>query len=189
MKKLFAIVLTICMLVSVLCVPAFAAESADEPAPGTVIRVGALKKNGDTVVIKDYDNFTNGWNYAMGLAADSAQMEENSYERVVVDFYADLNAVRGGFNDNFSDGNGFYNDAIYIPEGAKVTINLKGHTIDRGLSREKSYGEIMYIDNKADVIINDGTITGGYGASGDAGGMDIQCNAKVTLNKVHVIGK
>ena len=46
----------------------------------------------------------------------------------------------------------------------------------------------MYIDNKADVIINDGTITGGYGASGDAGGMDIQYNAKVTLNKVHVIG-
>ena len=85
MKKLFAIVLTICMLVSVLCVPAFAAESADEPAPGTVLRVSALKKNGDEVVVEDYDNFTNGWNYAMGLAADSEKMEESDYERVVVD--------------------------------------------------------------------------------------------------------
>ena len=188
MKKFLVILMAICMMASLLCVSAFAADSADEPDPGTVLRVSALKKNGDSVLIKDYDNFTNGWNYAMGLAADGAQMEENSYERVVVDFYADWNAVLGGFNDNFSDGNGFYNDAIYIPEGAKVTVNMKGHTIDRGLSREKSYGEIMYIDNKADVIINDGTITGGYGASGDAGGMDIQYNAKVTLNKVHVIG-
>ena len=188
MKKLFAIVLTICMLASVLCVPAFAAETADEPAPGTVIRVGALKKNGDTVVIKDYDNFTNGWNYAMGLAADSEKMEENSYERVVVDFYADWNAESGEFNDAFRGEVGFYYYAISVPAEAKVTLNLKGHTIDRGLSRETNYGEVMYIDNKADVIINDGTISGGYGASGDAGGMDIQCNAKVTLNKVHVIG-
>ena len=188
MKKLFAIVLTICMLVSVLCVPAFAAESADEPAPGTVLRVSALKKNGDEVVIEDYDNFTNGWNYAMGLAADSEKMEENSYERVVVDFCADWNAESGEFNDAFRGEVGFYYYAISVPAGAKVTLDLNGHTINRGLKRETSYGEVMYIDNKADVIINDGTITGGFGDLGDAGGMDIRNDARVTLNNVHVIG-
>ena len=188
MKKFLAILMSICMMASLLCVPAFAAEPTDEPASSTVLRVSALKKNGDTVVIQDYDNFKDAWDYAMGLAGNSETMEKSSYDRVIVDFYADWNAVLGGFNDDFLDGNGFYNDVIYIPECAKVTINLKGHTINRGLDRVKAYGEVMYIDNKADVIINDGTITGGYGSSGDAGGINIQENAKVTLNKVHVIG-
>ena len=189
MKKFLAILMAVCMMATLLCVPAFAAEPADEPDPGTVLRVSALKKNGDSVLIKDYDNFTNGWNYAMGLAADSEKMEESDYERVVVDLYADWKAdKRGYFTNNYSGESGFYYHAISVPAGAKVTLNLNGHTIDRGLNRETSYGEVMYIDNKADIIINDGTITGGYGASGDAGGMDIQYNAKVTLNNVHVFG-
>ena len=50
MKKILAIVLTICLLVSALCVPAFAAdEPTDEPAAGTVIRIAAQKKDGTNV--------------------------------------------------------------------------------------------------------------------------------------------
>ena len=36
------------MLASVLCVPAFAADAAVAPAAGVVLRISALKKNGDT---------------------------------------------------------------------------------------------------------------------------------------------
>jgi hypothetical protein len=45
----------------------------------------------------------------------------------------------------------------------------------------------MYIDADADVIINNGTITGGYSCNG-AGGIHINDNANVILNDVNVIG-
>ena len=47
-------------------------------------------------------------------------------------------------------------------------------------------GEVMYIDSNADVIINDGTITGGWSCNG-AGGIHITGGANVTLNNVNVI--
>ncbi len=187
MKRIFAIIMTICLLASTLCIPAFAA--GDAPAAGTVLRVSALKKDGTTiVVIKDYDNFEDGWNAAMGLAGDSKELKKNAYERVIVDFYADWNADAGEFTDDWINGDGFKNDTIYIPEGAKVTLNLNGHTINRGLERTISDGEVMYIEDEADVIINDGTITGGCGDMGDAGAIDIQDDARVTLNNVHIVG-
>ena len=47
MKKLLAILMAICMLASVIYVPAIAAEStekaAEKPAAGVVLRLGALK--------------------------------------------------------------------------------------------------------------------------------------------------
>ena len=52
MKKLFAILMAICMMASVICVPAFAAEAANElpePAAGTVLRATALLKDGKTI--------------------------------------------------------------------------------------------------------------------------------------------
>lgn len=187
MKRIFAIIMTICLLASTLCIPAFAAD--DAPAAGTVLRVSALKKDGTTiVVIKDYDNFEDGWNAAMELAGDSKTMKENTYDRVVVDIYTDWNAVDSEFTDDWINGDGFKNDTIYIPDGTKVTLNLQGHTINRGLKYMTSNGEVMYIEDNADVIINNGTVTGGFGDAGDAGAIDIQDDARVTLNNVHVVG-
>jgi hypothetical protein len=99
MKKIFAIIMVICLLASTLCITAFAAD--DAPAAGTVLRVSALKKDGTTiVVIKDYDNFEDGWNYAMELAGDSKELKKNAYDRIVVDIYTDWNAVDGEFTDD-----------------------------------------------------------------------------------------
>ena len=187
MKKFLAILLAICMMASMLCVPAFAAESANElpaPAEGTVIRVKATKGNGE-VLIGDYADFEDGWNDAMGLAGDTGEMKKEGYDRVVVDFYSDWIA-KGFFTDDWLNGDGFKNDTIYIPDDAKVTLNLRGHTINRGLTYLQLDGEVMYIDDGADVIINDGTITGGYSENG-AGGIYIISDATVTLNNVHVI--
>ena len=83
MKKLLTILMVLCLLVcgvTALTVSA-ADEPANEPEPGTVLRVGGLKKNGTTVVIGDYKSFEDGWNYAMDLASDSKSLKESAYER------------------------------------------------------------------------------------------------------------
>jgi hypothetical protein len=106
-------------------------------------------------------------------------MKAKGYDRIVVDFYADWIAT-GSFTDDWINGDGFKNDTIYIPDDAKVTLNLKGHTINRGLTSLLIDGEVIYIDTEAVVIIKDGTITGGYSENG-AGGIHIRSGANVTL--------
>ena len=186
MKKFLAILLAICMMASLLCVPAFAAESADElPAPsaGTVLRITAIKGDGIELV-GDHTSFEDGWNEAMEYAND---MEDYGYDRIVVDLYADWNAVGGEFTDDTFNGAGFKSDTIYFNDDVRMTLNMNGYTIDRGLNNYRSNGEVMYIDTYADVIINNGTITGG-GSFNGAGGIHINSKAKVTLNNVNVVG-
>ena len=180
MKKLLSIILIACMLASVLCVPAFAASA--------VLRVSALKTNGDTVVIGDYDNFEDGWNDAMEIAGTSSTMKKNGYDRIVVDLYTDWKSdTDGNFTDDWFNGPGFDNDTIFITDGARVTLNLNGHTIDRGLTKDRHDGEVIFIDDDADVIINNGTITGAYSNS-EGGALYIEGGANVTLNNVNIIG-
>ena len=183
MKKIFATIMIVCLMASLLCMTTFA---ADAPASDVVLRVSALKKDNSTVIIEDYKVFEDGWNAAMELAVNSKEMNQNDYARVVVDIYADWNAVDGEFTKEFWNGKGFNWDAIYIPSNARVTLNLNGHTINRGLTEWEYNGEVMYIDKRADVIINDGTITGGFSCNG-AGGIHVN-GATVTLNNVNVVG-
>ena len=184
MKKIFAIMMIICLLASVLCITAFA---ADLPAEDVVLRVSALKRDGTTIVIKDYTVFEDGWNAAMELADNSKEMKKNDYARVIVDIYADWNAVDGEFTKEFFNGKGFNWDAIYFQPNVRMTLNLNGHTINRGLTDWEYNGEVMYIDKDADVIINDGTITGGFSCNG-AGGIHINDGANVVLNNVNIVG-
>ena len=180
MKKFLAIIMAVCLMASLLCITAFA---ADAPASDVVLRVSGLKADGTTEFIKDYNNFEKGWNEAVSLAG---QLKTNGHERIIVDFYADWNAnSKGEFGDD--DGDGFDNTTIYIPEDARITLNLRNHTIDRGLTEWQYNGEVMYVDFDADLIINDGTITGGYSCNG-AGGIHIDDRARVELNNVNVVG-
>ena len=182
MKKFLAILMAICMMASMLCVSAFAADPV-------VLRVQALKSGeADPILIGDYTSFEDGWNDAMKIAGDKAAMRKADYDRIIVDLYTDWNADdEGGFTDDWSNGAGFDNDTIFIPKGAKVTLNLNGHTINRGLTKDINDGEVMFINDDADVIINDGTITGGYSNS-EGGGLYIEGGATVTLNNVNVDG-
>ena len=72
MKKFLAILMAICMMATLLCVPAFAADAADElpaPAAGTVLRITAIK--GDSIeLVGDHTSFEDGWNEAMEYAND-----------------------------------------------------------------------------------------------------------------------
>ena len=183
MKKIFAIIVTICLMASALSITVLASE----PATDVVLRISAEKKDGSTVVVKDYDVFENGWNAAMELAINSKEMNQNDYARVIVDIYADWNAVDGQFTKEFWNGKGFNWDAIYFQPNVRMTLNLNGHTINRGLTEWEYNGEVMYIDKRADVIINDGTITGGFSCNG-AGGIHINDGANVVLNNVNIVG-
>ena len=180
MKKIFATVMTICLLAGALCITAFAASD--------VLTISAIKRGTpNPVVIGSYDNFEDGWNAAMKLAGDKDEMKENGYERIVVDLHTDWKANKDGqFSDDWINGKGFDNDTIYVPAGARVTLNLNGHTIDRGLTKDEDDGEVIFINDDADVIINNGTITGGYSNS-EGGGLYIE-GANVTLNNVHIVG-
>ena len=184
MKKIFAVIMTVCLMASLLCVTAFAADASAEDV---VLRVSALKRDDTTVVIKDYTVFEDGWNAAMELAVNSKDMNKNDYARVIVDIYADWNANKDGeFTESSWNGKGFNWDAIYFRPNVRMTLNLNGHTINRGLTEWEYNGEVMYIDKRADVIINEGTITGGFSCNG-AGGIHVN-GANVELNNVNVIG-
>ena len=178
MKRILAIIMTVCLLASALCITAFAASD--------VLTISAIVK-GKPVVIGSYDNFEDGWNAAMKLAGNEDEMKENGYERIVVDLHTDWEANDDGeFTEEIWNGAGFDNDTIYIPAEARVTLNLNGHTIDRGLTEDEDDGEVMFINDDADVIINNGTITGGYSNS-EGGGLYIEGGANVTLNNVHIV--
>ena len=188
MKKFLVILMAICMMASLLCVPAFAAETADElpePAAGTLLRATAIKGD-ETVLIGDYTDFEEGWSAAMGLAGDTGDMKKAGYDRVVVKFYSDWKAEYGYFTADWINDDGFAHDTICIPEDAKVIIDLNGHTINRNRSVAYPNGEVMYIDEDADVIIKNGTITGGWSDNG-AGGIHVY-GANVTLENVNVEG-
>ena len=188
MKKFLVILMAICMMATLLCVSAFAADSADElpaPAAGTVLRVTA-NKGDDVVLIGDCTDFEEGWSAAMGLAGDTGDMKKAGYDRVAVKFYSDWKAEYGYFTTDWINDDGFAHDTICIPEDAKVTIDLNGHTINRNRSVVYPNGEVMYIDEDADVIIKNGTITGGWSNNG-AGGIHVY-GANVTLENVNVEG-
>ena len=190
MKKIFAIIMIVCLMASMLCVTAFAteADTTYEPAESVVLRVSALKRDDTTVVIKDYTVFEKGWNAAMELAVNSKELNENDYARVIVDIYADWNANEDGeFTEDFFNGKGFNWDAIYFQPNVRITLNLNGYTVNRGLTEWEYNGEVMYIDKRADVIINNGTITGGFSCNG-AGGIHINDGANVELNNVNIVG-
>ena len=91
MKKFLAILMAICIMASLLCVSAFAAEPADklpEPAQGTLLRITAIKGN-EIVLVGDHTDFEEGWSAAMGLAGDTGDMKKAGYDRIVVKFYSD----------------------------------------------------------------------------------------------------
>ena len=95
MKKIFAMIMVICLLASALCITAFA---ADEP----VMTVSGLTKDGP-VKIEGYTSFEAGWNFAMEKAIDYEYLENNDYDRIVVDLLTDWEADADGvFGD--SDG-------------------------------------------------------------------------------------
>lgn len=201
MKKVFVVILTVCLIASMFCITASALTISSDD----VIRVYGLKKNRTTVFLDGSKSFADGWEKAVDYAEDLDFMDTNGYERIVVELLADWNAnADGEFGD--SSGDGFQYSTIYVPSDTRMTINMNGHTINRGLTEYEYDGEVICINDNADVIINGGksgdpiikigadagevkigTITGGFSCNG-AGGIHMQDGSKLTLNNVNIVG-
>ncbi len=201
MKKAIAIMMLLCILGTALCI----GTSALTVSSDDVIRIYGLKKNRSTVLLDGSGSFEDGWEMAVDYAEDHSYMDENGYERIVVDLLADWNANEYG-EFGSSRGDGFQYSTIYVPSDTRITINMNGHTINRGLREYEYDGEVICINDNADVIINGGksgdpiiqigedangvkmgTITGGWSCNG-AGGIHMQDGSKLTLNNVNVDG-
>ena len=105
MKRIFTIIMMVCLLAGALSITAFAAD-------GVVLTVSGLTKDGTPVKIEDYTSFEAGWNFAMEKAKDREYLDTNEYDRIVVDLLTDWNAnAKGEFGD--SDGVGFRQSTIH----------------------------------------------------------------------------
>lgn len=169
-------------------------NTLDAPNADVKLRIAGLKSDGNLEHIKDHKNREDGWNQAMDLADNKKEMSKKDYLYIVVDLYDDWVAKDGEFTGDFINGAGFNWDAIYIPDNARVILNMNGHTIDRGLTEYQYNGEVIYVDQDATLIINGGkdsndtttgTIKGGFSCNG-AGGIHINDDAYVTLNNVNI---
>ncbi len=100
---------------------------------------------------------------------------------------------------SFGSGTAFRNGALYVPEGAKVTLNLNGHKINRNLKTSVQNGMVIYADGELEIVNNkvdnpaglipptccdrsEGVITGGANLTGSSGGaLHIGATGSVTL--------
>jgi hypothetical protein len=96
-EKIFAMIMTICLMASAPCVTTLAAESTDD----FVITVSAEKEDDTVVKLEDYPSFEADWNFAMKKAKDNNYLDNNDYGCIVVDLYADWKANADG---EFGDG-------------------------------------------------------------------------------------
>ena len=170
MKKLISFVLCLCMIFT-LAVVSFAANE-------TVMVVSYDSFKGSFV--EEYSVFHEGWTAAIQKSMDG------NYKNVTVTLKKDWLSEDGQFTPDFRNKDGFDYDAINFPGGSHITLDLNGFKIDRQLESWEYNGEVMSVNESANVIIKNGTIRGGFSGNG-AGGIHIY-GGNVTLENVDVTG-
>lgn len=201
MKKLFVLLLTLSLMIGVFCITAVASSAEDSNT--VVMTVSGMTENGSKILTEHYYNFESAWDDAARYAKDHEWMAQNGVVCIVVDLNADWVAEKGKFGE---DNVGFKESTIYVPENAKMMINMQGHTIDRGLTKSEDHGEVIFMGKNSTLIINGGyindeivelgadpgdtkmgTITGGYSDSG-AGGIHLDGYNNLVLKNVNIVG-
>ena len=165
MKKIFAIIMTICLMTTALCVSALPVSAGGD----FKLVVQGQGYDGRYWLINAYEDFETGWNEAAYYAThlDEAwdacnyyyETEEERAEiegltHILVEVCMDWNADSNG---SFGKGNGFKEGAIFVPERAKMDINLCRHIINNGRSDKNA----IHIDAGAQADIYNGTVVGG----------------------------
>ena len=201
MKKILASLMLVCVMVSTLFATAVSVSAEDSNT--VVMTVSGMTENGSKILTEHYYNFESAWDDAARYAKDHEWMAQNGVVCIVVDLNADWVAEKGKFGE---DNVGFKESTIYVPENAKMMINMQGHTIDRGLTKSEDHGEVIFMGKNSTLIINGGyindevvelgadpgdtkmgTITGGYSDSG-AGGIHLDGYNNLVLKNVNIVG-
>lgn len=94
----------------------------------------------------------------------------------------------GSFTSGISTSEGYSNGRLYVPAKTDIVLNLKGFTLNRGLSGANNYGSVFYV---AGTLVIDGNgnsnsiVRGGYAncyyGSARGGGIHIAGGGNVTL--------
>lgn len=168
MKKIISLILCVCLVFAL---------GATSFADDTAISV-SYERKGKTVT-DNYSSHKKGWTAAIEHATDK------NYKNVSVTLEKDWVAVDGEFDSSFFNDTGFDWDAIHFPGGTEITVDLNGHTIDRGLTEWEFNGEVMCIDEGTNITIKNGTIKGGFSSSG-ASGIHVK-GGKLLLENVNII--
>jgi hypothetical protein len=165
MKKIFAIIMAICLMTTVLCISALPVSAGGD----FKLVLCGQGYDGRYWLINTYEDFEKGWNETVYYAThlDEAWDESNyfyeteeeraeieGFKSLSVEVYRDWNADSNG---SFGKGRGFKDGAIFVPGGAKIDINLCRQTINNGRSGKNA----IYVDAAARVDIYNGTVIGG----------------------------
>ena len=94
----------------------------------------------------------------------------------------------GSFTSIISTAEGYSNGRLYVPVRADIVLNLKGFTLNRGLSSANNYGSVFYVagtlvidGNGSSNSIVRGGYANGYYSSTRGGGIHVANGGKVTL--------
>ena len=165
MKKIFAIIMTICLMTTALCFSALPVSAGGD----FKIVVQGRGYDDRYWLIGAYEDFEEGWNEAVYYAThrdeawdacnyfyetEEERAEVEGLTRILVEVCLDWDADSNG---SFGKGVGFKDGAIFVPEFAKMDINLCRHTISNGNSGKNA----IHIDAGAQANIYSGTVVGG----------------------------
>ena len=182
MKKFLAILMTICMLASAICIAVVPASAAGDD----IIVVEARANNGRVWALGYYEDLEEAWNDAVYYSTNFDAAWDRAYEydlgyereegenfvRVIVEVYGDWYADSSG---SFGSGIGFKDGALYAPSGAKLEVRLNGGAITCKNASDRAF----YIDAGATVDIYNGTVIGEIYADK---------NADLYTNNIYVAG-
>lgn len=171
MKKLMTLLLTLVFTVGIVLPATVTTVYGSELAEK---HVGALSykmivEHGN--IIEKFNDCSSGWEYAVGQ--DDAP--------VTITLFDDWVATNGELTE---DGYAYMNNG-----NLDITLDLNGHTIDRGLKTEKIGGEVFRVQNGKLTIIDSvgtGKITGGNNA--DSGGAFVVQYGKLYIKGGEISG-
>ena len=119
---------------------------------------------GTRVEIRQDTNFTAGWRSVWARVQDALS------EGKEITLYSDISPAQG---DSY----------LYVPQGVTATLDLNGHTVNRGLSTAADNGYVIRVDGS--LTLNNGTVIGGNN-TGDGGGIYLFDGGSLITNNVTV---
>jgi len=119
---------------------------------------------GTRVEIRQDTNFTAGWRSVWARVQDALS------EGKEITLYSDISPAQGDIY-------------LHVPQGVTATLNLNGHTVNRGLNTAAANGYVIRVDGS--LTLNNGTVTGGNNR-GDGGGIYLFDGGSLITNNVTV---